>query len=186
AYTATVGSRSRCARGVARVVLAGALAGAGCGRDASRASGFAARWGRLADDGELLVVDGGGVLASVRRAQAVAAPSSPTGAEPARSALPESEALRVIRAGLVGLHRCALAEPPGQGSDVKAIVTLRVLPTGAVDSVHVEAPGIDSSDRSRLPACLGDQIRRWRFPPFAGAAVTLSYPFVFVGPDAGG
>ncbi len=124
-------------------------------------------------------VHGAGLMGEIRRAaepapgQMLAAGAQLTGE------LPDDQVLRVIRSNLAGVKGCyQVAERAGVVGSGKAIVSIEIAPTGAVQAVDVDAPAFKEST---LPACMSGRAKGWTFPKFTQGPKRFSYPFVFVG-----
>jgi hypothetical protein len=144
---------------------------------------FASRWKALAASGtELFYVEqerGQGLLGSVHRAGSPPPVEAPAGAAQRPGLLGDQDVSRLIRGRLSSVKHCyMLEEQSGNTASGKAIITFKITPGGGVEEVRVDAPAFS---RSQLPACVINQVRSWQFPKFAGEAMTVSYPFVFVG-----
>jgi len=61
--------------------------------------------------------------------------------------------------------------PPG-----KLVMTITIAPDGTVTKVGVESAAYRGLPIAR---CISDRMKRWRFPPFKGDAVTVLAPFTF-------
>jgi hypothetical protein len=127
-------------------------------------------------EGEL---HGNGLMGEVRRAVDPIGNGSPLAAEALKGELPDSEAVKVIKANLPAVKACyAVEERNGTVGSGKAIVSLEIDNSGSVKEVKVDAPAFSASG---LPGCVGNRARAWTFPKFTQGPKKFSYPFVFVG-----
>jgi hypothetical protein len=127
-------------------------------------------------EGEL---HGAGLMGEVRRAVDPIGTQSPLAADALKGELPDSEAVKVIKANLPAVKACyAVEERNGTVGSGKAIVSLEIDNTGSVKDVKVDAPAFSASG---LPNCVSGRARAWTFPKFTQGPKKFSYPFVFVG-----
>jgi len=103
-------------------------------------------------------------------------PSPPSTADTARKIpikLSQNQVGRYIRrqlARLTGCHRAA------SGKSGKAMLTVKIMPSGRVSSVAVEAPSFSGTKMSK---CLQQGAMRWKFPRFRQGPLEYTYPFIF-------
>lgn len=78
-----------------------------------------------------------------------------------------------IRRQLARLHGCQGA---AKGKSGRALLTVKIMPSGRVAEVDVDAPAFQGT---RMANCLQDGALRWRFPAFQEGPLSYTYPFVF-------
>jgi hypothetical protein len=167
-------------RALAFVVCVSGLVG--CHKKTASNPQFDERWKSITAAGEepayIESQKGGGLMGEVRRAVDPTR-ERPTAGELIKGELPDPVAAGVVRRNLGGVKGCyEVEERAGTVGSGKAIVSLEIEGTGAVQNVSVDAPAFAES---KLPECISKNARNWTFPKFTTGPKKFSYPFVFVG-----
>ena len=154
---------------------------AACHKKTADNAQFDDQWKRITAGEEPAYIEspkGGGLMGEVRRA---VDPSrdAPAPTDLIKGELPDPVAAGVVRRNLGAVKGCyAVEERAGTVGSGKAIVSLEIKETGAVQNVSVDAPAFSDS---KLPDCISKTARNWTFPKFTTGPKKFSYPFVFVG-----
>ena len=100
-------------------------------------------------------------------------PPSDTHTQKRPITLSQNQVGRHIRRQISRLTSCHRAS---QGRSGKALLTVRIQPSGLVAAVTVSAPSFSGT---RLAGCLQEGAMRWRFPRFRKGPLTYTYPLIF-------
>jgi len=74
------------------------------------------------------------------------------------------------------LARLTVCQQEVRGRSGKALLTVKIMSSGRVSAVQVDAPAFSGTKLSR---CLQAGAMRWRFPRFRKGPLSYTYPFIF-------
>jgi len=99
----------------------------------------------------------------------------------AHADLTAADVKQVMTAHAGEVRQCYVKHAQDQkGATGQVVLDVGVQPSGAVDKVDVDAPGVEGT---AFPRCVRSKVMKWRFPENKGTVVTIPFRFYHASPD---
>jgi len=99
----------------------------------------------------------------------------------AHAELTAADVKQVMTAHAGEVRQCYVKHAQDQkGATGQVVLDVGVQPSGAVDKVDIEAPGVEGN---AFPRCVRVKVMKWQFPENKGTVVTIPFRFYHANPD---